>query len=726
MLSGLKASLVIVISLMAVTSALVIPTGTKAADTSDAPVTEISGAPGDASFYDVAWSPDGKFALWVGADGGTGRGCIYRYDPSASGAGAWQMLFVFGADPSAGLIRAIAYVPWEGVFVALAFGDPSGFWYEVNSDGSNIWEFSDATLVNNYIYDVVLDNANGRLLAVGQDMNPAYGGVCYQLWSGSSDWTILFYDGNPNAALVGVAWDPYYGYIYAVGYDSDVGCGLYYRYTGTLDWAGMGSYPSEYMDMMFSDIVYSPTASSMVLCLSQRTSGIAGIYYGISPGYENLQPVGSESDWSNIYMQMDIDSSGTIIAVGYLDGVDYGRIHRIWRDAFTNGWHVSQASTDGASMMGYNFLSVAIRPARIPMALIAGSAFVYHYTSANSGVQVNAAYPHINYVDIFAAGTSTSYVNSPVDVDDGSNTIGYDVTVSVYHSAGQGYITNAEVSLFRDGGTNESMPWWGAGGYAAVDYGNMRARYVWNRGSPDTWSVICPTITGSEEITLVPSECSRVDEPDGQNVTIKFRVYFHQQARAALGPFTEGAGVRNANQHLMSAYNDFDSWNIWFSVVDTGGGIDYAYDEFGIYQYTYIGSSGLPGGGAVSGSGAPGLTVMLSPTSDVTYSANCPYRLSASITDLTGDNLFGTIPATSFQTQGGNLPASWMPGADMPMYYYGSAVPAYQNPLDAGRTTTSSTGDFNPDADPIIWWCVIPPALEDRYRGTITYAISHG
>jgi hypothetical protein len=357
------------------------------------------------------------------------------------------------------------------------------------------------------------------------------------------------------------------------------------------------------------------------------------------------------------------------------------------------------------------------------MALVAGSAFVYHYTSADSGIQVNVAAPYINFVDIFAAGTSTSYVNSPVDIDDGSNTVGYDVTLSAYHSAGQGYITNVELSLWRDTGASESMP----GGYLDPGYGNTRARYVWNRGSPDSWSVMCPAITGTEEITLVPGQCSRVDEVDGQNVTIKFRVYFHQQARYALGPFSEAPGVRNANQASQaSAFNNPNSWNLWMHALDTGGQVDYAYDEFGMYQYTYIGSSGLPGGGAITGSGAPGLTINLNPVGDITYSANCPYRLSGAVSDLTGQNLLATVPATAFNVHGGNLGMTAISGAGVPVYFFGSAAPTYQNPLESGRTTTTSTGDFNPDIDPVTWYCSIPSVAEDRYVGTITYTISHG
>jgi hypothetical protein len=729
---GFNASLALVISIMTVTAVLVLPDGTLAADTSDIPIVSISGAvepPAGNTFYDVAWRPDGTYALFVGHDVGTGMGCIYRYDPLLSGDAAWQMLFVSGSDPTVDVVRSVVYDPWDDMFVAVGDDDNSPYamcWYAVNYGCTNIWEYTH-TQFPQYSYgtDLVLDTYANRILCVGYK-GPSVGATVWAFTPLAQTWSLLFSGGDDESWFTGGAVHTS-GDIYVVGANYASPCGLYYRYSsGVATWLGPGGTwnSNDFIELIFSDIAYLPSADAMVLSVESRTSGVQALYYAWSwTGFETLNGLDSESDpYHWIYKDLEYDPrSGYVFVAGYESWPsNVGRVHAIWYES--GRLHLAMKSDDGAAVQGHAFLSISVRPARIPMALVAGSAFVYHYTSADSGIQVNVAAPHINFVDIYAAGTSTSYINSPVDIDDGSNTIGYDVTLSAYHSAGQGYITNVELSLWRDTGASESMP----AGFINPGYGNVRARFVWNRGSPDSWSVICPTVTGSEEITLVPAQCSRVDEMDGQNVTIKFRVYFHQQARYALGPFTEAPGVRNANQQMTTAFNNLNSWNLWMHALDTGGQIDYAYDEFGMYQYTYIGASGLPGGGAISGSGAPGQPINLNPPGDITYSANCPYRLSGAISDLTGQILLGTIPATSFSVNGGNLSMTAITGPGVPVYFYGSGVPTYQSPLDSGRTTTTSTGDFNGDADPVTWYCTIPAALEDRYVGTITYTISHG
>jgi hypothetical protein len=716
----LKVTLVIVLSLMTVTSGLLVPGMVRGADTSDTPIQEISGSPASVEFYDVAWRTDGLVACFVGYSSLTGRGCVYWYDPSVTGAGAWTTVLVGGSgNPTSPLIRAVAWDAINGNFIAIGDCMSGGYWYIVMTK-TFMQENFDPDLVGAVGYDLIYDSYNSRMLCAGN--SPSFGATCFTLILSPYDWTILFYNNDANAEYRGIAIDTNTNYIYIVGTNYVGFFGIYSRYTGALQNLGPMGYGLDYAELYFSDIVYSPSANAMVLCVESRNSSENGIFYAYGSTFGTLVGIGEMWNWQMRYKQMAIDPTGTIIAVGYNQSVlTHGRIYRIWRDTSYGMWHISQESTDGSILQDKLFKAVAIRPARIPFALVAGSAFKYSYTSADSGIQVNAVIPHINFIDVYAAGTSTSYLNSPLDIDTGSNTVGYDFTVSVYSSAGQAYINMAELRMWRDNGVDENMPV----GFTDPGYGNARALFVWTRGAPDVWTQTYPPVTGTEEITLVASSSSHVDEVDGQNVTLKFRVYFHQQARAALGPFTEPWGTRNANQQAWASFNNLNSWNIQMYVQDTGVAYDMAYDEFGIYQYTYIGVSGMPGGGAISGSGAPGLTVLLGPVADMTYSANCPYRLSASITNLVGDDHAGTIPATAFRTQGGNLTSTAMTGADVPLYYFGNP-PTYQNPLDYGRTTTTSSGDFNVDADPVYWWCVIPVVVEDRYRGTITYTIGHG
>ena len=442
---------------MTVTSVLVLPGGTRGADTSDEPLTAIAGAP-PATFYDVAWNFDGTAAVFVGWDtGGTGTGCLYWYDPAD---GTWEYLFHNGGvdDPHSDTVMTVAWDHYNSEFVALGICESNGYWYSIDAD-RNLYEAMDAELANVEGHDLIFDSYNNRMLCAGFKSSP-YGATCFAYSVTTHDWTILFYNGDEESSFTGVAIDPMTQYVYAVGTNYPSMWGLYYRWAGTLEWVGQYGYGSEYGDLLFSDIVWHQSTGAMVLSVEARASGEPGILYAYGPDYNVLNRLGEEWEWQMHYQEMAVDSSGTIIAVGYADYSPsiYGRVYTVWRDSYTGSWHIAQTSIDGAYMLGHDFSSVSIRPARIPMALIAGSAFVYHYTSADSGVQVNVVAPHINFIDVYGAGTSTSYVNSPVDIDDGSNTVGYDVTLSAYHSAGQGYITNVELSLWRDTGASESMP----------------------------------------------------------------------------------------------------------------------------------------------------------------------------------------------------------------------------------------------------------------------------
>ena len=164
-------------------------------------------------------------------------------------------------------------------------------------------------------------------------------------------------------------------------------------------------------------------------------------------------------------------------------------------------------------------------------------------------------------------------------------------------------------------------------------------------------------------------------------------------------------------------------------VTDTGNANTNAYDEFGLFRYTYIGMVGLPGGGSVVGSGPPNSLVYLNPgNQNVTYCANCKYQLAISTTSLVGAAYSGTIPAADIEVRGGSQWPAYaaFAGPMSPVYLLGSGLPSFQTPMDYGRTTNTSSADGNPLTwEPVGFRCNIPSVAEDRYIGTLTYDILH-
>jgi hypothetical protein len=250
--------------------------------------------------------------------------------------------------------------------------------------------------------------------------------------------------------------------------------------------------------------------------------------------------------------------------------------------------------------------------------------------------------------------------------------------------------------------------------------------------------MIYPGAASDYETSIILGGCLAVDDVDGDNVTLRFRFSPHQQIRYANGggTFVQSAGTRYdrapmgwnpEDQSTTMALDDAGSWNIHVGVSDTGGNTAHAYDEYGIYMYTYVGTAGLPGGGSVYGSGPPSTPITLSPSNqDVTCCANTLYKMHVTVTDLVGVSSLVVIPKTALSVEGGwQHPAASFDAFGTPIYLIGtSGVPA--DPQDEMRTTTTSTSDWNfADTDYVIWYCSIPAVPEDRYLGTATYTVVH-
>ena len=206
-----------------------------------------------------------------------------------------------------------------------------------------------------------------------------------------------------------------------------------------------------------------------------------------------------------------------------------------------------------------------------------------------------------------------------------------------------------------------------------------------------------------------------------------------QQVRFADGTpgFVESAGDRYGigieGQSTSAALDALDSWNICVTVTDVGGGSVSAYDEFGFFRYTYIGSAGLPGGGSIYGSGPPNTVVILQPNNqDVTFSSNCPYQVRVSVTDLWNAPHTQVIAASTLQVYGGTM-SGWegFSVAGDYIWLIGTEPLGYQAPQYSLTYTTTSSADFNPDPQLFQMACTIPTVPEDRYFGVLTFSVVH-
>jgi hypothetical protein len=288
-------------------------------------------------------------------------------------------------------------------------------------------------------------------------------------------------------------------------------------------------------------------------------------------------------------------------------------------------------------------------------------------------------------------------------------------------------------------GVDAPPPGLGAGFFDDSALANQRMRFSANNG-------VAPTLEFplSGETTLSASTWQESGVYGWVNVTFSPR----EQVRWAdsvggvwnQGPATMGRydglapfGVWNAeDQSDNLGYAPLDetlTWDIKVQIQDNAPTTNYAkaYDEFGFYKYTYLGTENIVNGGSIYGSGAPNTpNVVLSPSNvDVTFRANCPYRLGVTLVGaLAGVAVpANTIDGDTIEIQGGNL-ARWPFAVSGSTQYLIGGGPL-QEPLGSGTLTTTSSYDGNPDSQAVFWWCNIPPVPEDQYINQITWVLQN-
>ncbi|MCD6461792.1 MAG: hypothetical protein J7L61_03525 [Thermoplasmata archaeon] len=711
----------------------------EAYDVGSQPLVDVSAAAPNVAFHGMDWGTGASYGLAVG-DGGE----VYTFiDPVENGLD-WTSV---GPTNAADVWFGVTYDTLNSRYVFC--GDGSG---SVNNvyyyDGTSINVVGN-TGAGDVLYDVAVGTSTGYYVVVGE--NGGNGVVYY--YDGSSFYAVTDGGGTLPASqtvLNGVDYDPISHMFVIVGENTATGSGVIYVVNESALPGGAASMGLEPGD--------TATVDEPLYGFDWNTNSSEG--YGLAVGYHSavykvnktgyatnlstpkgmpwplldnnpqwtLFDVDFAEEGDGIALIVGNDSSGNSLVLRYED----------YNSAMGDG--VYQATTNGTSASTY-IECVAFKPYNSPRyAIMAGYTgglpvvIKYSTVEAAGNINVNTIYPHIVNIEIWEGdpATGTNRLNDNVDVDPGTGTVYYTVRVYAYHQNGwDASVSTIDLYLLWDNGVTGSFTY--PGGANANDH----AHFLFTNGAPDTFTA--PDGPGAYEIELLPPSCSdnawatgpHTDGTIDHYVDFVFRL--NKQVWAATGPFTEAAGTAASDQgDISKALNDTNTWDIQVTITDTASvGSDTKWDEFGVYKFTELTNAGLPAD--QSGSGAPSSTITLQPVGeDVTYSANCPYRLKVWVTDLT-DGAGNTITADNLGVMGGDLDDGFGnpqhfggAGEANALYLLGSGAPGWAtvNPnANDNTTTTSNANNGGATVGSLTWECTIPAVAESYYYGEMHYVI---
>ncbi|MCD6461884.1 MAG: hypothetical protein J7L61_03985 [Thermoplasmata archaeon] len=407
----------------------------------------------------------------------------------------------------------------------------------------------------------------------------------------------------------------------------------------------------------------------------------------------------------------------TLVMVG-----DGGAIY-----SYTHGQRMVNNLTD-PSLTTDDLYGVDYKPPHSPgfffLVGFGGTVVKLSSTLVTSQITASVYMPHVNSLDFLSGHTigtesgDVSKLNAQVDVDVGNGATTYWVKINVTDRDGVGTLSNITLSLWYDNGHTAaaSVPPTGV-------MNNTRVRLFYNF-TTDAWSILGDSGLNEFQIsswdTVILNSTTEI---------LYVEIVPGPQVRAASGPFTESGGTAASDQSDMSAaLNDPYTWDMKALLNDTAGNQDTGYDEFGFFKFTSISQSGLPGD--QSGQGPPGVPLVLSPTGNVTFISNCPYRLNVSVSNLTGQNIpTNQIDANRIGVKGGDLQGAGYMGTSFfadsktPQVLLGGPT-TYVAPNDSGNeTNTSSAKNGAVAVGTVLWVCDVPMVPEDTYIGTATFTL---
>jgi hypothetical protein len=685
--------------------------------------------PSSVTFQDVGWTPDGRYAMFVGYDGTALRGCAYTYD---SQTGSWTE----DTPNTAGSLdlkhlRAVEWDPVHSQFMAVGTTTSAGSYFLIPTNGL-IYHYVDAVNLNNAeLYDLGM-GAGSEMFACGVDM-AGYATLLSIDLSTMSVWAVRAGTATPASIWAGLEYHAGSNAVYLAG--SYVSGSTF----STLDYLaiGVGTYnfaPATGLECALTDLIVDTAKGNLVVTASTRGTGVPALFYANLPLVSTWMPIANPPQITN-FNGLDMGYNNALIVVGSdsTNGVIY--------DVAWNGAYQATRRTDDSLLSAHPLFAVACRPTGVPMALTAGSAFKYSYMAVDGGITVNTVYPHIDGFDMYLRSTATNVLNTNVDVDPGTSANYYVIQISGYYNAAGGANDIDQIDVWL---------WWDNGATATDNSGLIGGALGPNRGVQFRWTsgggfvIQTGTVTNEWQIRVGDSTMT----PAGNTFTARFAFEMNEQVRAALGPFTEPSfpgnqrydpdadGPESEEQSTVNALNNADTWDIRVVVSDMAHSASSApsYDEFGVYMFTSMTSGGLPGGGYISGSGAPNTpNVPLGPVGDWTFSANTGYDLYVHISDLTDG--VNPIAATNIELQGGEIGAFTNflgAGVANAQYLLGNVLPApgvgnNEGPRDFDVTTTTTNGaaDGTGGGQAVTWRCDIPAVPESSYSGTITYVLEH-
>jgi hypothetical protein len=678
---------------------------------------EQAAVPATVTFYDVSWSPDGRYAMFVGVDSVTPSGCAYAYDVALN-TWAQSMPNPPGVTDNQ-ILRAVEWDPINSVFFVAGVAGASGEWFAAAVGGSISMYSHMPTFANMQIYDLGKGPAN-EMFACGADATGFATLLSIDLTAQGAGWTTRAGTVMASSVWAGLEYYATNNAVYLAG--SSAGGTL-----SMLDYMviSVGTYtyaPATGIACAYTDIVWNAAKARLQVTAAGRGAGVAALFESHFPLVTTWNPIANPPQSIN-FNSLDVGYANKLICVGS-DG--------------TNGVIYEEGTTkrtNDALLALHPLYGVACRPTGIPMAMTAGSAFKFSYMAVDGGLTVNTVYPHISSIILRNKGLGGNIMNTAVDVDPGTNQNWYTLEVNGFHNLGSTEVDQVNVWMWFDGGATATD---NSGNIGGVYGPNLGIQLRWTRGGiPDDWSI--ETLSVTNEWDLRDGDCGFSEA--GTAFTATFAFEMNQQVWSALGGFTEPvAGSQNYDpgadgptpeeQCTVNALNDADTWDIKAVAVADPAGANAqspaAYDEFGLYMFTSMTSAGLPGAGYIGISGAPLTNNVASVTvGDWTYSANTPYDLYVHISDLVGGP---GILATTIEIQGGQLNVGFTnfagPGLANAQYLIGGNLAADgATPLQADIVTTTTTGTAG--GIPVTWRCDIPNVPEASYVGTITYVLEH-
>jgi hypothetical protein len=709
-----------VLGLLMLASSLQLVAPSRGADTPNTVIEDLDPTAMTFMLRDTAWMPDGRVAVLAGISG-----AAFAYDTLDNVS---PLKNIDGSNVATADLYATAWDPVNNEFLLFGVGGPTGEYFSITPGMTNIVRRTATELINVQIMDAVwnpgLFGGLGGFVLVG--LQGTNGWLVFYRSMDRTFPTIAgpYLDETFNAG----ATDPITGETHIVGRNEGTWGPVYYTVDTALAVTSRLATGSKY----YTDIEWNGTAGFGYIATGDGFSGYSILRVDSAHNLGGIYTTDPTIAFSALARD-PLNDRTLVLAFNWTS--NHAHMYNILRNGAGQPRVVE--FNEAYTGVGTHFIHDAeCRPSRQPLCLMVGDSVLgFRYTSVLSNIEVDTLFPHISYIDLYDAGTTSSRLNGQVDVDPGTSSVQYDLEARVWHNTGQASIRQVEAFLWRDNGTSEAQP----GAFDAGGFGNLRMHFVWWRDN-NTFFQYYPT-GPQRETTLDVVNSNWTIEGDGRNITVRFTFSPHQQVRWANSSgdgWAELPGTRfdgrlppgwNAeDQSTVAALDDFGSWNIHVEARDVGNAIADAFDEFGLFKYTYIGSSGLPGGGNVYGSGPPNTARWLSPAENVTFCANVDYRLSINCTDLIGQNLGQTIFVTDVSVRGGDLVAQTnftAPG--VPVFLFGSALPAYHAPLNYSRVTTTSSADGNPGTwEPVVYRCWIPSVPEDYYKGTLTYSVTHG